>query len=207
VSEVPGRLIALEGIDGCGKSTQARRLATALGAHLTFEPGDTTLGQALRGVLLHSGSPGARAETLLMAADRAQHVEEVLAPRLARGDWIVTDRFSGSTIAYQGAGQALDSADFRRLLEWATGGIRADLSVLVDLDVPQARQRLAGGDPDRLERLDSGFHERVRRGYLAEAAAEPEHWVVVEGDRPIEEVAIAIERAVRARLGWPTERG
>jgi dTMP kinase len=197
------RLIALEGVDGCGKSTQARLLAASLGAHLTFEPGDTELGRALREVLLHSGSPGPRAETLLMAADRAQHVDEVVAPRLATGQWVVTDRFSGSTLAYQGAGRGLDSAVLRQLLAWATGGIAADLSVLVDVDIEQARGRLSRAAPDRLERLDDGFFERVRRGYLAEAAVNPEHWAVVDGDQPIEVVASVIEAEVRARLGWP----
>jgi dTMP kinase len=197
------RLIALEGVDGCGKSTQARILAGALGAHLTFEPGDTELGRALRQVLLHTGSPGARAEALLMAADRAQHVDEVVGPHLAAGRWVVTDRFSGSTLAYQGAGRELDSPGLRQVLAWAAGGIAADLSVLVDLDVDRARGRLGGGAPDRLERLDPGFFERVRRGYLAEAAAHPEHWVVVDGDQPIEAVAAVIAAAVRDRLGWP----
>jgi len=197
------RLIALEGIDGCGKSTQAGLLAVALGAHLTFEPGDTPLGRALREVLLHTGLPGARAETLLMAADRAQHVDEVVGPMLASGRWVVTDRFSGSTLAYQGAGRQLDSPALRQLLAWATGGITADLSVLIDLDVERARGRLSAAAADRLERLDVGFHERVRRGYLAEAAAQPEHWAVVDGDRPIEEVAASVAAEVRARLGWP----
>jgi len=199
------KLIALEGIDGCGKSTQARLLAEALGARLTFEPGDTALGRALRDVLLHTGSPGARAETLLMAADRAQHVDEVVAPCLAAGQWVVTDRFSGSTLAYQGAGRALDSPDLRRLLAWATGGIAADLSVLIDVDVDRARHRLSTDAPDRLERLDANFHDRVRRGYLAEAAADPEHWAVVDGDRPVETVAEAVAAQVRVRLGWPAE--
>jgi len=197
------RLIALEGVDGCGKSTQARLLAAALGAHLTFEPGDTELGRALREVLLHTGAPGARAETLLMAADRAQHVDEVVGPRLAAGQWVVTDRFSGSTLAYQGAGRELDSTALRQLLAWATGGIAADLSVLVDVATDRARSRLSSATPDRLERLDAGFFERVRRGYLAEAAVNPEHWAVVDGDQPVEVVAAAIEAEVSARLGWP----
>jgi dTMP kinase len=197
------RLIAFEGVDGCGKSTQARLLAAALGAHLTFEPGDTELGRALRQVLLHTGAPGPRAETLLLAADRAQHVDEVVGPRLAAGQWVVTDRFSGSTLAYQGAGRELDSPALRQLLTWATGGIAADLSVLVDVDIERARRRLSAAAPDRLERLDATFFERVRRGYLAEAAVNPEHWAVVDGDRPIEVVAEAVAAEVRARLGWP----
>jgi dTMP kinase len=197
------RLIAIEGVDGSGKSTQARILADALGAHLTFEPGDTELGRALRQVLLHTGSPGARAEALLMAADRAQHVDEVVGPQLAAGRWVVTDRFSGSTLAYQGAGRGLDSPALRQLLAWAAGGIAADLSVLVDLDIDRARGRLGAAAPDRLERLDAGFFKRVRHGYLAEAGAHPDHWVVVDGDQPIESVAVVIAAAVRDRLGWP----
>jgi dTMP kinase len=197
------KLIAFEGVDGSGKSTQARLLAVALGAHLTFEPGDTDLGKVLREVLLHSGSPGARAETLLLAADRAQHVEAVVIPRLDAGQWVVTDRFTGSTLAYQGAGRGLDSPALRELLGWATGGLAADLSVLVDLDIESARRRVGATAPDRLERLGSAFFERVRRGYLAEAAADPGHWAVVDGDREIDEVAAVIEAEVRTRLGWP----
>jgi len=200
----PGRLIALEGVDGSGKTTQARRLAQRLGALLTFEPGATELGRSLRALLLDpdGGGPSPRAEALLMAADRAQHVDEVVGPALAEGRWVVTDRFSGSTLAYQGWGRQLGADVLRPLVGWAAGGRWPDLSVLVDLPVDEAVQRLGTGRPDRLERLDPAFFERVRKGFLAEADAD--RWVVVDGRPDEETVAAAIERAVRDRLGWPS---
>jgi dTMP kinase len=200
-----GRLIALEGIDGCGKSTQAGRLATALGAELTYEPGATDLGRALRRLLLDPdrGSPTPRAEALLMAADRAEHVDQVIAPALARGRWVVTDRFSGSTLAYQGWGRQLPTEPLRQLVGWATGGLEPDLSVLVDVPLEVARQRLGAGDGDRLERLDADFHERVRHGFVALARSDPEQWAVVDGTRPPDAVAVAVAEAVAERLGRP----
>ena len=141
-----GRLIALEGIDGCGKSTQARALAEALGARLTFEPGATPVGARLRQLLLAPDAPppSPRAEALLMAADRAEHVALVLEPALAAGEWVVSDRYAGSTIAYQGYGRGLDPAALGELVGWATGGLAADLSVLVDVE-----RRGRGGAPGR----------------------------------------------------------
>ena len=122
-----GRLIALEGVDGCGKSTQALRLARTIGALSTAEPGATPLGTTLRTLLLDPGLPpvSERAEALLMAADRAQHVDEVVRPALDEGRWVVTERFSGSTLAYQGYGRGLDLEELRRLVLWATGRDRA----------------------------------------------------------------------------------
>jgi dTMP kinase len=124
-----GRLIALEGIDGCGKSTQASALADVLGAQLTFEPGATPVGARLRELLLTPDAtpPTARAEALLMAADRAEHVVRVVEPALAAGEWVVSDRYAGSTIAYQGYGQGLDPSELVGLVRWATGGLAADL--------------------------------------------------------------------------------
>lgn len=234
----PGRLIALEGIDGCGKSTQARILADALGAVLTHEPGATALGQALRSLLLDPARPAPvpRAEALLMAADRAQHVDELVRPALAEGRWVVTDRFSGSTLAYQGWGRGLAADPLRQVVAWAAGGVEPDLSVLVDVEPAVARQRLgavpfappghplcppamAGSPaawgpampadgtpavgPDRLERLDADFHERVRRGFVALARADVEHWAVVDGTGEVGAVAEEIARLVGERLGGP----
>jgi dTMP kinase len=199
----PGRLIALEGIDGSGKTTQARLLARSLGAKLTHEPGATALGNRLRAVLLDSEGPApvARAEALLMVADRAQHVEEVIAPLLAAGRWVVSDRYSGSTLAYQGGGRGLPVERLDEVVRFGTGGLEADLTVLVDLDPASARARMAASAPDRLERLDREFHDRVRRTYLAIAAADPEHWVVVDGSGPIDEVARRIDAEIGRRLG------
>ncbi len=198
-----GRLIALEGVDGCGKSTQAVLLAGALGALSTAEPGATALGATLRTLALDPALPpvSERAEALLMAADRAQHVAEVVAPALDEGRWVVTERFSGSTLAYQGYGRGLDLDDLRRLVSWASGGIAPDLTILLDIPPLLARRRLDLARADRLERLDAGFHERVRNGYRALAEADPDTWVVVDGTGPVELVAEQLLAAVVERLG------
>ena len=203
-----GRLIALEGIDGCGKSTQARAVASALGARLTHEPGATPLGALLRRVLLAPDAPppSLRAEALLMAADRAEHVAQVLEPALASGAWVVTDRYSGSTIAYQGYGRGLDVAELAELVAWAATGVEADLSVLVDVPVEVAAARMAGAakrgrGADRMERLGPEFAARVRHGFLAQAAAEPGRWLVVDGTREVGDITAHIVDAVHTRLG------
>ena len=203
-----GRLIALEGIDGCGKSTQARLLADSLGALLTHEPGATDLGRALRRLLLDPdrAAPTPRAEALLMAADRAEHVDEVIAPALAEGRWVVTDRFSGSTLAYQGWGRGLSADPLRQVVAWAAGGVEPDLSILVDVPLDVARHRLASGSPDRLERLGTDFHERVRHGFVALARSDPEEWAVVDGTQPVALVASQVADVVRSRLGEPPSR-
>jgi dTMP kinase len=200
-----GRLIALEGIDGCGKSTQARILADSLGAVLTHEPGGTQLGQALRALVLDPNrpSPVPRAEALLMAADRAQHVDEVIHPALVEGRWVVTDRFSGSTLAYQGWGRGLATDALRQVVAWAAGDLQPDLSVLVDVTPEVARQRLDATSGDRLERLNGDFHERVRHGFVAMAQADEVHWAVVHGDAGVDDVAAEIARVVAERLGHP----
>lgn len=198
-----GRLIALEGIDGCGKSTQAGILAGALGAELTHEPGATTLGRALRALLLDPDGPAPvpRAEALLVAADRAQHVEETVRPALAAGRWVVTDRFSGSTLAYQGWGRGLEPGPLRRVVAWAAGGLEPDCSVLVDVPVDLARGRLGAAGADRLEGLDPGFHQRVRDGFLVLAREDEARWAVVDGSGSVVEVAGRVAVAVAERLG------
>jgi len=200
-----GRLIALEGIDGCGKSTQARLLAERLGAVSTFEPGATPLGGALRGLVLgRDGAPvSPRTEALLMAADRAQHVAEVIAPALEAGDWVVTDRYSASTLAYQGFGRGLDRRALEGLVEWATGGIRPDLTVLFDLpvEVAAARRRGTGDGEDRMEAEGSAFQRRVADGYLALAAERADPWLVVDATESVEEVADAVWDAVGVLAG------
>jgi dTMP kinase len=201
-----GRLIALEGIDGCGKSTQARALAAALGTRLTHEPGATAVGALLRQLLLapDSPSPSPRAEALLMAADRAEHVALVIEPALAAGHWVVSDRYSASTIAYQGYGRGLDPARLAELVTWAAAGLAADLSVLVDVTVEVAAARLAAGGrggADRMERLGPEFATRVRQGFLAQAAEDPAHWLVVDGSADVETVAAHIVASVRERFG------
>lgn len=204
-----GRFVALEGVDGCGKSTQATRLTEALGerALCTFEPGATELGVFLRRLLLDTDAvaPSERAEALLMAADRAEHVARVVRPALDAGRTVVTDRFSGSTLAYQGYGRGLPLGDLRVLVGWATDGLEPDLNILIDIQVEVARRRLAPVAPDRLERLDEGFFTRVRDGYRTLADADPARWAVVDGDAPPDVVAADVVRAVTDRLGLALE--
>jgi dTMP kinase len=200
-----GRLLALEGIDGCGKSTQAMALAAALGARLTREPGATEVGAALRHLLLSPDSPpvSLRTEALLMAADRAEHVATVLEPALVSGEWVVTDRYSGSTLAYQGFGRGLAVPELAALVAWATDGVAADLSVLVDVPVEVAMARLASSTPDRVERLGAAFAARVRDGFLQLAAEDPEHWLVVDGTLAPADLTAHIVEQVHERLGSP----
>jgi dTMP kinase len=203
MASAPGRLIALEGIDGCGKTTQARLLADRLGAVLTFEPGATALGASLRTLLLHPDQPAVaeRAEALLMAADRAQHVAEVVRPALGRGEWVVTDRFSASTLAYQGYGRGLDLGELTGLIEWATGGLAPDLSVLVDVDPAVGRARRAGTQRDRMESEGSGFDQRVADGYRVLADRQDTPWLVVDGQGTVDQVAALVWEGVQGRLG------
>jgi dTMP kinase len=176
-------------------------LARRLGALATREPGGTALGEALRAVLLEATPEpvDARAELLLMVAARAQHVALVIAPALAAGRIVVSDRFSGSTLAYQGYGRGLPLDDVRRASDLATGGLRPDLSVLLDLPEDLAARRREG-PLDRIEAQEAGFHSRVRSGFLELAAAEPTAWVVVDAGGTPDEVEQLVLAAVEARL-------
>ena len=199
-----GKFIAFEGGEACGKSTQSARLAAALGAVLTREPGGTEIGAKLRAVLLDPATRNLsdRAEALLMAADRAQHVAEVVEPALAAGRHVVTDRFAGSSIAYQGFGRGLEVEEIRRLSLWATGGVWPDL--IVFLEVPEAESdRRLGAARDRMEAEPAAFHTAVIEGFRAQAKAEPERWVVIDGSGTIDEVASAVAAAVAERLQLP----
>jgi dTMP kinase len=193
-----GRFIVLEGGEGVGKSTQAAALARDLGAVLTREPGCTALGEALRGLLLGSDRPApvARAEALLMLAARAQHVAEVIEPALARGEDVVCDRYSGSTLAYQGYGRGLDLSELSDLDCWASGGRAPDVVILLDMPVERARQRRAGMAPDRIEGEGDEFLERVQAGFRELAAASPGRWKVVDASGDVAEVAAAVRAAV-----------
>lgn len=182
------RLIALEGGEGSGKSTQARLLAERLDAVLTREPGGTRLGEEIRRLVLDGEDMDPRTEALLMAAARAQHVAEVIRPALAVGRHVVTDRFTPSSLAYQGFGRGLDAAEIGNLSRWATGGLSADLVVL--LDVPDEIRRARTGKPrDRLEAAGEEFHDRVIAGFREMAARFEGSWEVVDGSGEIEEVA------------------
>ena len=185
-----GRLIVFEGADASGKSTQARRLAERLGADLTFQFGATAIGAAIRSILLdpaHSELDD-RAEALLVIADKAQHVAEVVGPALERGETVVSDRFTASTSAYQGYGRGLDLAGLDAMMRFATHGLEPDLTVLLDVPWSVARIRL-GDQMDRIEGAGADFHTRVRDGYLAMAAADPGRWVVVDADGTVDEIA------------------
>ena len=197
----PARFIAFEGGEGCGKSTQAARLAGALDAVLTREPGGTSLGEQLRALLLspETGDVEPRAEALLMAADRAQHVATVVRPALQSGRHVVTDRFAGSSLAYQGYGRGLPLDEVAQLSRWATDGIWPDLVVFLDVPAEVAASRL-GGELDRFEQAGGGFHYRVSQGFRELAAGEPERWVVIDGSGSIDDVAAAVRIAVAERL-------
>ena len=204
-----GRLIALEGIDGCGKSTQAELLATRLGALLTFEPGATVLGGSLRRLLLDRGDVpiAERTEALLMGADRAQHVAEVVGPALEAGRWVVSDRFSASTLAYQGFGRGLDRSELDPLMAWATGGISPDLNVLIEVPVEVGAARRGTAAADRFECEGDAFLQRVAAGYRSLAGAADGPWLVVDGTGPTDEVADAVWFGVNRALGSAPDHG
>ncbi|MGI9119384.1 MAG: dTMP kinase [Acidimicrobiales bacterium] len=196
-----GYLVVLEGGDACGKSTQAARLAARLGAVLTREPGGTEIGERIRELLLQpvSGDIDARTEALLMVAARAQHVAEVVAPALSAGRDVVSDRFAGSTLAYQGFGRGLALEQLRTLSDFATAGLEADLVMLLDLPAATAGARREGR-LDRLEAAGADFHQRVTEGYAALAAADPDRWVVVDASGDRDSVAERVWEAVVGRL-------
>jgi dTMP kinase len=197
-----GRLIAFEGGEGSGKSTQARLLAASLDAELTFEPGATDVGRAVRALVLDPASPAMtdRTEALLMAADRAQHVATVIEPALRAGRHVVTDRYVGSTLAYQGYGRGLDLDALRSLCAWATAGRDADVNVLLDVPYEASAARLAAARPDRMEAESRDFHERVAGGFRSLAREDAARWVVVDGVGTVEEVARRVFAALDGRL-------
>jgi len=199
-----GRLIVFEGGEASGKSTQAARLAADLGAVLTREPGGTEIGKRIRELVL---DPGASAmapstEALLMAADRAQHVAEVIEPALAAGKDVVTDRYVASSLAYQGFGRGLDVEQLWRLSMDFAGAPHADLVVLLEVEPAVAAARLQGRD--RMEAAGDDFHARVAEGYRRMAAAHPDHWLVVDGNGSVDEVAARVREAVAT---WWSSKG
>jgi len=197
---VAGLFVSFEGGDGAGKSTQTRLLAHWLRERgrtvvLTFEPGDTDLGAALRAAVLHGDHVDARTEALLYAADRAHHVATVVRPALERGDVVLTDRYLDSSVAYQGVGRGLGADQVERLSLWAVQGLLPHLTVLLDIDPVSGLARMTG-EPDRLERAGDEFHRRTRQAFLDRAAADPGRWLVLDATAPPDELAAAI----RARL-------
>ncbi len=197
-----GLFVVFEGIDACGKTTQARRVAAARGARFAFEPGDTPMGADLRRWVLDAATPMTPAtEALLMLADRSYHVTHVIEPSRAEGRAVVCDRFAASTIAFQGFGRGVDLDQLRAATDLAIGDCRPDLTVLIDLPVEVALLRGAHDAGDRFESADVDFHARVRDGYLA-LAGESSDWVVVDGEGGLEEVSAAVDR-VLDHLPWP----
>ena len=203
-----GLFITFEGGDGTGKSTQVRLLADWLGQQgrtvvTTREPGGTEVGQALREIVLHHrGDIDARAEALMYAADRAQHVGTLVRPALERGEIVVQDRYLDSSVAYQGAGRVLDADEIRKISQWATRDLLPHLTVLLDVPGDVARARLAGENKafDRLENERDEFHERVRRAFLGLAEAEPQRWFVVDATESIEVIAERVRERVATLL-------
>jgi dTMP kinase len=200
-----GVFVCLEGGEGSGKSTQSRLLREALeaegfGVLLTFEPGDTSVGKELRRIVLDpaTGTLSDRCEALLYAADKAEHVDTVVRPALERGEVVITDRYVDSTLAYQGAGRALDVAEVEEVARWATGDLRPHLTVVLDLAPAAGLGRFEGRD--RIEGESLEFHQRVRAAFVAMAAASPEHYLVLDARAPIAEIHAAIMARLRPLL-------
>ena len=208
-----GRFITFEGGEGCGKSTQVVRLAAALESRgikvlLTREPGGTRLSELIRTLLKDEAEdpPVDRAELLLFLAARAQLVRNVIAPALEAGTWVISDRFSDSTVAYQGYGRGLPVDFVRQANDFACEGLRPDLTFLLDLDPATAERRMRGREAatntsaDRIERAGSGFHARLRRGFLELAAADAPRFSVVDASKSPDEVAGEVLGECLARL-------
>ncbi|HNR47063.1 MAG TPA: dTMP kinase [Anaerolineaceae bacterium] len=201
--------ITLEGPEGSGKTSQLPRLADYLREQgydvlTTREPGGTIIGDQVRAVLtrLDNTAMQPRTEILLFLAARAQLVEEVIRPALAQGKIILSDRYADSTLAYQGYGHGVDLALLRLLLDFATGGLRPDLTLLLDVDpaVGLSRRRSSGGEWNRLDAYALEFHQRVRQGYLTMAHQEPTRWRVVDASQPPDVVQSALSQLVLNRL-------
>lgn len=197
------RYIAFEGSEGCGKSTHASRLASSLDAVLTRETGGTAIGERLRSILhdVEVDDLDERAETLIVAADRAQHLAQVVRPALASGRHVVSDRSVYSSLAYQGAGRQLGMDEVLRVNSWAVGDTLPDLVVLIAVPAEEMEIRLRKRDLDRFERAGADFHRRVAEGFAALAERDPSRWVVIDGLLPKDEVESIIRSVVSERLG------
>lgn len=194
-----GKFITLEGMDGAGKSSHVAWIADWLRARghrvrVTREPGGTPLGEQLRTLVLGE-SMDLRTETLLVFAARQEHLVKLIRPALESGEWVLSDRFTDATYAYQGRGRGIPSGDVERLEQWVQGDFRPDATLYFDLPVEVARARLAGmqAAPDRFEREDTDFFERVRAAYLERARLDPERIHVVDASQALEDVKKSVE--------------
>ena len=201
-----GVFVCFEGGEGSGKSTQSGLLRDWLtgegyAVRLTFEPGDTPVGREIRRIVLspETGALADRTEALLYAADKAEHVETLVLPALARGEVVITDRYVDSTLAYQGAGRPLDVAEVEAVARWATGDLRPHLTVVLDLEPQAGLGRFAGRD--RIEGESLEFHQRVREAFVAMAEGDPDHYVVLDARASVDEIASRVRAAVEPLLG------
>jgi len=194
--------IALEGLEGCGKSTHTTRLGEHLGAVITREPGGTRIGAMLRAILADPDNTdlSSRTEALLMAADRAQHMAEVIAPALASGQHVVSDRSVYSTLAYQGYGRQLNVAELLNISTWALADRLPDVVVFISVPTDILNERLAKRNLDRFEREGAEFFARINDGFTELRNADPDRWIVIDGTQPKDDVEIAIRTAVTTRL-------
>ncbi len=201
--------ITLEGSEGSGKTTQIPILAEQLEQRgysvLTLrEPGGTPIGDQIRSILLDTRNTDIhpRTEILLFQASRAQLVEQVIHPHLKSGGVVICDRYSDSTLAYQGYGYQQDLEALKSIVHFATCGLKPDLTLLLDMDVEEGlRRRAKGGEWNRMDAYQQAFYERVRQGYLQMARAEPQRWVIIDAGRPPEEVQGQIRKVVFSRIG------
>lgn len=196
-----GLFIAFEGGDGAGKSTQVSLLREALESAgrtvtVTRQPGGTDLGHQIRDLVLHGAHVAPRAEALLFAADKAHHVDQLIRPALDRGEVVLTDRYTDSSVAYQGAGRDLGAQEIHDLNMWAVDELVPDLTVVVDVSAQEGRRR-RGEVHDRLEAEEDAFHEAIRAHYLAMAQGNPQRYLVVDGTLPPEDVHAAVVERLR----------
>lgn len=203
-----GQLITVEGIEGAGKSSLVSALAEELQARglslvVTREPGGTEIAERIRAILLADGEETMAVDTelLLLYAARAQHLQQVILPALAEGTWVVCDRFTDATFAYQGGGRAVPHARIAALDAWVTQGLAPDLTVLLDLPVQTAFSRIADRPHDRIEQMGLAFFERIRAAYLARAAASPARFVVIDAAQSMERVLNTVHTALTEHLG------
>jgi len=200
-----GRFITLEGVDGAGKTTHAQWIVEkleALGAPVTAtrEPGGTPLGEQIRNLLLKEAMH-LHSETLLVFAARSEHIHQVIEPALAKGQWVVCDRYTDATYAYQGGGRALGPAPIEALEQWIQPAPRPDRTFLFDVPLAVARQRLnRGRDRDRFEQEGAAFFERTRRAYLQRAAQDPQRLCIIDSNRPIDATRNQLERELTAMV-------